>query len=134
MGIDKADIRNVIRNGVPENVLSWAQELGRAGKMGNKLVQQFCTTGMTFHMQMPAWVLNNLQCKEHCSCIFKGFSKSWRYVQAHLVGICRRRMLLDLFLEKQTLKPYQLGLVVMYASLRQAVTLQLKTCAKNLQC
>ena len=27
MGIDKSDIRNVIQNGVPENILSWAQEL-----------------------------------------------------------------------------------------------------------
>ena len=28
MGIDKPDIRHVIRNGVPESMLSWAQELG----------------------------------------------------------------------------------------------------------
>ena len=28
MGIVKSDIRNVIQNGVPENILSWAQELG----------------------------------------------------------------------------------------------------------
>ena len=34
MGIDKSDIRHVIRNGVPENMLSWAQELGRCGRDG----------------------------------------------------------------------------------------------------
>ena len=38
MGIDKANdkanIRHVIRNGVPESVVSWAQELGRAGRDG----------------------------------------------------------------------------------------------------
>ena len=28
MGIDKPDIRNIIRYGVPENICSWAQELG----------------------------------------------------------------------------------------------------------
>ena len=33
-----------------------------------------------------------------------------------------------IFLEKQTLKPYQVGFVVRYASLRQAVTLQFMTC------
>lgn len=35
MGIDKPDTRHVIRNGVPESLLSWAQELGRAGRDGN---------------------------------------------------------------------------------------------------
>ena len=31
MGIDKPDIRNVIQNNVPESILPWIQELGRAG-------------------------------------------------------------------------------------------------------
>ena len=31
MGKDKPDIINVIRNSVPETILSWTQELGRAG-------------------------------------------------------------------------------------------------------
>ena len=132
MGIDKANIRNVINNGVPENVLLWAQELGRAGRDG----QQTCATILYRRNDIShanAWVLNNLQCKEHCSCILKGFSNSG--------GTCRHTLLeyagdecFLTFLEKQTLKPYQVGLVVMYASLRQAVTLQFKTCAKNLQC
>ena len=34
MGIDKPDIRNIIRYGVPENICSWAQELSRAGRDG----------------------------------------------------------------------------------------------------
>ena len=34
MGIDKANIRHEIRNGVPENVVSWAQELETAGRDG----------------------------------------------------------------------------------------------------
>ena len=100
MGIDKADIRNVIHNGVPENVLSWAQELGRAERDG----QQACATILYRRNDIShanAWVLNNLQCKKHCSRILKGFSNSWRYVQAHLAGICRRRMLLDLFGETE---------------------------------
>ena len=40
MGIDKPDIRHVVRNGVPESMLSWAQELGRAGRDGS----QACAT------------------------------------------------------------------------------------------
>ena len=34
MGINKPDIRHIIRYGVPENICSWAQELGRAGRDG----------------------------------------------------------------------------------------------------
>ena len=93
MGIDKSDIRNVIRNGVPESILSWTQELGRAGRDG----KQACATILYRKSDLShanAWILNNLQCKER---ILSGFSSSWRYVQAHLVGACRRQMLLDLF-------------------------------------
>ena len=34
MGIDKSDIKYIIRLGVPENMCSWAQELGQAGRGG----------------------------------------------------------------------------------------------------
>ena len=39
MGIDKPDTE-MVRNGVPESLLSWAQELGRAGRDGS----QACAT------------------------------------------------------------------------------------------
>ena len=35
MGINKPSIRHIFRYGVPENICSWAQELGRAGRDGN---------------------------------------------------------------------------------------------------
>ena len=34
MGIDKENIRNVVHNRVPENLCSWTQELGLAGRGG----------------------------------------------------------------------------------------------------
>ena len=34
MGINKRDVRHIVRNGVPESIISWAQELGRAGRDG----------------------------------------------------------------------------------------------------
>lgn len=34
MGVDKNNIRYVIRNGVPESIVSWAQESGRAKRDG----------------------------------------------------------------------------------------------------
>ena len=34
LGIDKPNIRHVIRNGVPESISAWVQESGRAGRDG----------------------------------------------------------------------------------------------------
>ena len=101
MGIDKSNIRNVIRNGVPESVLAWAQELGRAGRDG----LQACATILyrksdTSHAN--PWVLNNVSNRERCKRISDNFSDSWKYVLAHLAGKCRRRIFLDLFNEEDT--------------------------------
>ena len=101
MGIDKPDIRHIIRNGVPESVLSWAQELGRAGRDG----YQACAT-IIYHKSdishANPWVLNNITDKDRCRRILSSFSESWRYVHAHLAGVCRRRVLLDMFGEENT--------------------------------
>ena len=40
MGINKPDIRHIVRYGVPENMCSWTQELGRL-------------VGMVFHQGLP---------------------------------------------------------------------------------
>ena len=101
MGIDKPDIRNVIRNGVPESILSWTQELGRAGRDGNQARATILYRKSDISHANP-WVLNNIGCKERCSEILGAFSKSWKFVQAHLSGICHRRSLLDLFGETDT--------------------------------
>ena len=101
MGIDKPDIRNVIQYGVPESILSWGQELGRAGRDG----ELACATilySKTDVSHANAWVLNNLSNRDRCKQILSHFSDAWRYVLAHLAGICRRQLLLDLVGEKET--------------------------------
>ena len=70
MGIDKPDIRHVIRNGVPESVLSWAQELGRAGRDGN----QACATILYRKSDVShanPWIMNNLNNRERCNRILQ---------------------------------------------------------------
>ena len=106
MGIDKPDIRNVIRNGVPESVLSWTQELGRAGRDGNPACATILYRKSDVSHANP-WVLNNVGSKERCTEILSAFSNSWKYVQAHLSGVCRRRCLLDLFGETATEAEHQ---------------------------
>ena len=99
MGINKANIRNIIRYGVPENICSWAQELGRAGR--NNLPAR----ATIFYSQKNinhanAWVKGHLLNKEHCSRVLMEFSSSWRYVMSDLANKCMREMLLHLFGEE----------------------------------
>jgi len=101
IGIDKPDIRHVVRSGVPESILSWAQELGRAGRDG----QQACVTILYRRSDIShanAWILNNLSNEERCRHILSNFSESWRFVNANLAGVCRRRLLLEMFGEEST--------------------------------
>ena len=81
MGIDKPDIRNVIRYGVPENICSWAQELGRAGRDG--LPSQatiFYSMSDTDHA--GAWVKGNLSDSDACARILNDFAMSWKYTMS----------------------------------------------------
>ena len=136
MGIDKSDIRHVIRNGVPENILSWAQELGRCGRDGKNATATilYCKSDLN---HANAWVLNNLSNRSKCKDILSGFADSWNdafdkssmsygnhqgkginywrafiithtvelksmiIVNAHLAGLCRRKILLSMFHEEE---------------------------------
>ena len=96
MGIDKPDIRNIIRYGVPENICSWVQELGRAGRDDlPSRATVFYSMSDTDHA--GAWVKGNIHNYEACDRILNGFSIAWKYVVSHLVHKCRRLTLLELF-------------------------------------
>ena len=88
MGIDKADIRHVIRNGVPESMASWAQELGRGGRDGEQAHATILYRS-TDISHTNAWILNNLSNKARCNHVLACFLDSWKYVNAHLAGKCR---------------------------------------------
>ena len=52
MGIDKPDIRNVIQNNIPENMLACVQELGRVGRDGKQACATILYRRTDFLMQM----------------------------------------------------------------------------------
>ena len=97
MGIEKPDICHIVWNGVPESLLSWAQELRRTSRDG----QQACATILYCKSHIShanSRVLNNLANAEWCNQILTGFSKSCQYFNALLAGIRRRKLLLAIYI------------------------------------
>lgn len=93
MGINKPDIRHIICYGVPENICSWAQELGRAGRDEQPAKATiFYSSSDTDHS--GAWIKGHLSNHDHCSRILNEFSDSWKYVMSNLANKCRRKTLL----------------------------------------
>ena len=96
MGIDKPDIRNIIRYSTPENICSWAQELGRAGRDGlPSRATVFYSMSDTDHA--GAWVKGNIHDYEARDRILNDFAITWKYTMSHVVHKYRRLTLLELF-------------------------------------
>lgn len=65
MGIDKPDIRHIVRYGVPESLCSWAQELGRGGRDGKPATATILYSMSNTNHAM-AWLLEHRNNTEHC--------------------------------------------------------------------
>ena len=52
LGINKADVRYVIRNGLPPSMSAWAQEYGRAGCDGNQFHMPVSFTQITISIML----------------------------------------------------------------------------------
>ena len=91
MGIDKSDIKHIVRLGVPENMCSWAQELGMAGRGGeNGTATIYYSTSDIDHA--GTWIRDHVHNFDYCNKIFKEFSNAWQYVMSHLSGEYRRKV------------------------------------------
>ena len=102
IGIDKSDIRHVICNGVPESVTSWAQEFGRAGRDGLHSTATILYRRSDMR-HADSWIRNHVNDQEKCCQILSDFTNSWWFVEAHLAGYCRRKMLLELLVNRNRL-------------------------------
>ena len=100
MGINRKDVRHIIRNGVPESICSWAQELGRGGRDGLP-----ATATILYSMEdlgnAKAWIKDHLRNYTVRDQILADYSEVWRYVLSHTAGQCRRKTLLTLFGEDE---------------------------------
>ena len=95
-GVNKPSICHIFRYGVPENICSWAQELGRAGRDGNPANATVFYSATSIE-HGGAWIKGHHNNQEHCSRVLHEFSESWKYVMSDIVNQCRRLSLLKLF-------------------------------------
>ena len=101
MGIDKEDIRHVVRYGVPENLCSWTQELGRAGRDGKAATATIIYSASNID-HASAWLKQHHHDQDYCTRVLKDFGESWKYVIAHVSCTCRRKVLLDMLGEESS--------------------------------
>ena len=96
LGINKPNIRHVIRNGVPESISCWLQESGRTGRDG------LLSTAHIFYEESDidhagAWIREHLLSAELPDNILQKCPESWKFIYAGIAGQCRRQVMLEAF-------------------------------------
>ncbi len=105
MGINKPDIRHIVRYGVPESLCTWAQEFGRGGRDGGGATATILYSMANTDHGM-AWIREHVKSNPtYCKRVLSEFSRSWKFVMAHLAGKCRRELLLKTFGEDLSTLP-----------------------------
>lgn len=98
LGINKSDVRYVIRNGLPPSVAAWAQVYSRAGRDGNQSYAYILYSDNDIH-HVGFWARG--MAKQHCpndiDDVAQQFSNALPFCYSHLAGKCRRRILLQSF-------------------------------------
>jgi len=108
LGINKPDVKFVIRNGLPPSMSAWAQEYGRAGRDG-KQAHAYILYSDNDIQHVGYWARD--MARQHRSSDISNsaqqFSLALPFSYAHLAGICRRTILLELFGEdsKEIVRP-----------------------------
>ena len=102
IGINKPDVRYVIRNGLPPSISAWVQEFGRAGRDGKESEAHIFYSDEDIH-HVGFWS-GNLARHNRCQAISDvadDFSDALTFTYAHLAGICRQKEVLRLFQEDE---------------------------------
>ena len=88
LGINKENVRFVIRNGLPPSISAWAQELGRAHIF-------YCDEDI-HHVGFWSGDLAHQNRINEISDTSKNFSEAMQFCYSHLSGRCRRKVLVNL--------------------------------------
>ena len=102
LGINKSNVRFVIRNGLPPSISAWAQELGRAGRDGHHAEAHIFYSDEDIH-HVGFWsgdLARHNRSSEICD-TSANFSEAMQFCYSHLSGCCRRKVLLKLFGETE---------------------------------
>ena len=102
LGINKPDVRIVIRNGLPPSISAWAQECGRAGRDGQQSSAYILYSDNDIQ-HVGFWARD--MAKQHrsddihdCATLF---SDALPFSYSHLAGKCRRKVLVGKFGETE---------------------------------
>ena len=101
LGINKKNIRLVIRHGLPPDLSSWVQEFGRAGRDG--LPATACIMYSDDDIQYLCYWLCNGD-KQHNYSNVINFSKALKFSYAHLARKCRHEVVLEGFGEQMQMQ------------------------------
>ena len=98
LGINKADVRFIIRNGLPPSINAWAQEFGRAGRDGKQSYAYILFSDNDIqHVGFWARDMARQHRPSDIDDSAHQFSAALPFSYAHLAGLCRRKLLLELF-------------------------------------
>ena len=98
LGINKANVRFVICNGLPPPISAWAQEFGKAGRDGKQSYDYILFSDND--IQHVGFWARDVAKQHHPSDIEESihqFSAALPFSYAHLAGLCRRKLLFELF-------------------------------------
>jgi len=102
LGINKSNVRYVIRNGLPPSISAWAQEFGRAGRDGQQSYAHiFYSDNDIQHVGYWARDMARQHRPSDIDDAAQQFSVALSFSYAHLAGICRRKLFLQLFGEEE---------------------------------
>lgn len=98
LGINKDNVRFVIRNGLPPSAAAWTQEYGRAGRDGEQSFAYILYSDNDIH-HVGFWARD--MAKQHrqddIHNTAQQFSDGLPFIYAHLPGNCRRKVLVQMF-------------------------------------
>lgn len=98
LGINKPDVRHVVRNGLPPSLSAWVQEYGRAGRDGKQSAAYVLYSDNDIH-HVGFWARG--MAKQHrpsdIDDTARQFSDGLPFCYAHMAGRCRRKFILESF-------------------------------------